>query len=132
MVPLNEDNTRCSAISPTCESYSEVHDSNNYLLSQDSTFTGVCNKIGHPKVLACPSGTTEWRTGYCYLDCPNVMIENGLSCLKRTSNRLQTNPLCRNWLFWYDGSECAPNPFIILILIGIFTAFVLIANRRKH
>jgi len=130
MSQANEDPTRCVADSPvssTCVYWSN----GEYRLTQDPNFSIVCNKTAVTKSVSCPSGTTEWRTGYCYLDCPPNMVENGLSCLRRTAARLEVSPSCKNWLFWFDGTACVPNPFTFLILLSTFAAFILLATRQS-
>jgi hypothetical protein len=132
MTQALEDPTRCLPEGPECFSYSSVISGNSYILSQDPTFSIVCNKVGIPKTVSCPQGTTEWRAGSCYLDCPPNMVENGLSCLWRTTGRIQSTPSCKNWLFWFDGTTCVPNPFSFLLIVSTFAVFLYLATRHSR
>ena len=131
MVEASEDMTQCIPAGPTCSSYSATISDNFYVLAQDPVFSIVCNKAGLIKNISCPAGTTEWRSGYCYIDCPVGMVENGLSCLRRTIRRLEVNPECKNWLFWFDGTSCVPNPFSFLVIVGTFAIFIYLCTREK-
>jgi len=111
-LPANEDRTRCVP-TQTCSSYAPGD------LIADNTFDLLCNKVGTPKDTECDPNFTEWQAGLCFINCPVGLLENGLTCLKRSIPRPFQSPDCANVLMWYDGSSCAYNPLSIFILLAI-------------
>ena len=113
-IPANEDYTKCVLDVP-CTTPN---------LIQDTVFSMQCNKVGVPKAVTCATNFYEWQNDYCFINCPSTtMVENGLSCIKKSVPRLYENPTCP-FLFLYWGSECVINPLSLFLVFGLFTFLV--------
>jgi len=124
----SEDNSRCTS-TVECSTFTI----GDFELSQDESYKSVCKKIAIQKEafgLDCPEGTVEYLPGLCFARCPTGLVENGLSCLKRSIRRPMLR-MCRSLLTWYDGENCVPNPLSILfitVFIGFFIGSALYSN----
>jgi len=121
-IVANEDPTKCYPI-VGCTATPD--------LLSDPVFDLVCNKVGVPIGTGCAAGYTQWRTGYCYVDCPPQYLENGLTCIKKSVGRQLGVPRCRSSLMWYDGIECSYNPLAIFILFFISGFLIWLWLRSK-
>ena len=123
-----EDHTRCMS-DVQCSSFII----GDFELTQDPKYATVCNKTAIQKEafgLDCPDNTVEYLPGLCYARCPAGLVENGLSCFKRSIRRHLIRQ-CRSLLTWYDGQECVPNPLsflIIFVSLGLFLVSALMSN----
>jgi len=100
----------------SCASY-------NSDLVDDPLFSTVCNKLGHPINGVCPTNYMQWQSGMCFINCPAPLLENGISCLKKTLERSIVQPHCASSFFWFNGYECVFNPFSLLLLV-LFAALL--------
>ena len=126
--PASEDPTRCVP-NMTCETYAAAAalqlgiSPSQYLLNTDPTFGMLCIKTAQTKDVTCPTGFSEWQSGYCYLNCPAPLQESGVYCVKKSITREATDPTCDSWFYSYNGTSCSLNP---LFLAGLAVLLVVI------
>lgn len=113
---LATDITFCVATTP-CPLYT----------TQDLVSANICNKTSFPATGgSCTSGYTEWLDNECFVNCPSLFVENGLSCVKRTYARDTELPSCSSW-YVMDGNTCVLGyGGWLLITLAIFLAVFLL------
>jgi hypothetical protein len=111
--PAKEDYTKC-VLDVSC----------GFGMTQDPVFDLQCNKVGFPKDVSCSVNYYEWRSSQCFINCPSeTMLENGLTCIKKSLNRSNENPTCA-FLCLVWGSDCVLNPLSFFLVFVLFTFVV--------
>ena len=114
-VPANEDPSKCVPSEP-CEATVSSSAYTSIPLTTDLVFSLTCNKVGFPKSGSCANNYTEWRAGYCYINCPPGMLESGLTCIRRTLQRPYVEPSTDLGLLTY--------PLFLFLLLSMILAFM--------
>lgn len=131
--PATEDPTRCVPTT-TCETYAAAVAAqlgislSGALLTTDSAFSLLCMKTAQVKILTCPTGFSEWQTGFCYLNCPAPLQESGVFCVKKSVARAVDDPVCNSWIYSYNGTSCALSSFFVIGCILLFFVFYLLVS----
>ena len=84
----------------------------------------ICVKTPVPAVDGlCATNYTQWVSGQCYINCPPIFQENGLSCLKRSIQRYSILPTC-SFFFTFENGACRFSYFGICILLLILWGYI--------
>lgn len=86
----------------------------------DVSNTYKCNKTAMPKNAqnVCDAGYSQWDIINCYVDCPDSMVENGLSCLFNEYARNLVVPSCGS-LSSFNNGKCVLNSSVYLFIVFI-------------
>jgi hypothetical protein len=102
------------------ECVSQVQCPTNFTIKQGSNVE--CTKPAPSQITygeKCEDGYEEWVSNFCFLNCPEPFLDNGISCLKPTITRDYTPPSsqCDSIFLTYSSTGCK----VSAIGISIFT-----------
>jgi hypothetical protein len=96
---------------------------------QDPADNALCNKVSFSLTNGtCSDGYTQWLNGECFANCPLGFMDNGLSCSKRSLDRLTSYPTCSSSWYVYENGACVygTGSTILIFVICLTSTLVIL------